>query len=40
MAAVAAGTKIQYAEEGEKRTRYFFPLENQQETKQTIEILM
>ena len=40
MAAIAARTKIQYAEEGERSTSYFFPLENQQKTKQTIKILM
>ena len=39
MAAIAARTKIQYAEEGEKSTRYFFSLENQQKTKQTIKVL-
>ena len=39
MAAIAARTKIQYTEEGEKSTRYFFSLENQQKTKQTIKVL-
>lgn len=39
MAAIAARTKIQHAEEGEKSTRYFYSLENQQKTKQTIKLL-
>lgn len=39
MAAIAARTKIQHAEEGEKSRRYFYSLENQQKTKQTIKLL-
>ena len=39
LAAVAARTKIQYTEEGEKSTRYFYSLENQQKAKQTIKLL-
>ena len=32
-------TKIQYAEEGEKSTRYFYSLERQKQSKQTINVL-
>ena len=32
-------TQIQYAEEGEKSTRYFYSLERQHQTKQTINVL-
>ena len=39
LAAVAARTKIQYTEEGEKSIRYFYSLENQQKAKQTIKLL-
>ena len=36
LAAIAARTKIQYTLEGEKSTRYFYTLENQQKANQTI----
>ena len=39
LAAIAARTKIQYAEEGEKSTRYFYSLENNRKAKQTIKLL-
>ena len=39
MAAIAARTKIKYAEEGEKSTRYSYSLESQRQTKQTIKLL-
>ena len=39
MAAIAARTKLQYTEEGEKSMRYFYSLENQHKTKQTIKLL-
>ena len=39
MATIAARTKLQYTEEGEKSTRYFYSLENQQKTRQTIKLL-
>ena len=35
----ALKTKIQYAEEGEKSTRYFYSLERQKQSKQTINVL-
>ena len=37
LAAIAARTIIQYAEEGEKSTRYFYSLENNRKAKQTIK---
>ena len=39
MAAIAARTKIKYAEEGEKSTRYFYSLESHRQSKQTIKLL-
>ena len=35
----ALKTKIQYTEEGEKSTRYFYSLEQQKQSKQTINVL-
>ena len=36
MDAITTRTKIQYMEEGEESTRYFYSLENHQQSKQTI----